>query len=154
MLNAVDNCRLLYVDPRYATTNVAERPAASNARPLPGSRIEVSLVVICLCAEWCDTCNDFRAAFTRLLQQERSHRFLWLDIEEHERLLEDIDIQDFPTIVIADDHGKVCFSGPIIPHLETLQRLCVAAQAGELRSTDAVIWENLVRRVQTVPGDG
>jgi hypothetical protein len=86
-----------------------------------------------------------------MAQQETTHRFLWLDIEEHEQLLDDIEIREFPTIVIANEQGQVCFSGPMVPHLETLQRLCVAAQAGNLRSSDAPIWEDLVHRVRSLP---
>jgi thioredoxin 1 len=150
-LRQADHQPFQYDDLRQATTRNAERSVAGNSLAGRTAGIAMSLNIICLCAEWCGTCSDFRSAFTRMAQQDGTHRFLWLDIEEHEELLDDIEIQEFPTIVIANDQGQVCFSGPMIPRLETLQRLCIAAQAGSLRSSDARIWEDLVRRVQSLP---
>src|SRR6185437_8707468 len=40
------------------------------------------LVVVSLCAAWCDTCTQFRAAFARVAQARPQTTFVWLDIED------------------------------------------------------------------------
>src|SRR5207253_4198881 len=41
-----------------------------------------SLVVVALCAAWCDTCNEFRASFERIAEARPDVVFVWLDIED------------------------------------------------------------------------
>lgn len=104
--------------------------------------------MICLCAEWCGTCREFRDAFLRIEAADASGVYHWVDIEDHEDDLDDVEVENFPTIVIADGSGRVQFAGPILPQFETLRRLCAAARAGELRATDADEWSALVRRLK------
>jgi protein-disulfide isomerase-like protein with CxxC motif len=59
-------------------------------------------------------------------------RFVWVDVEEHDDLLQDLDIENFPTLLIADAQQQARFAGTVLPHLETLQRMCKAALAGDL----------------------
>jgi thiol-disulfide isomerase/thioredoxin len=94
----------------------------------------MSLSVVCLCAEWCGTCRDFRLAYEAVARQWPEARFVWMDIETHEALLDalGIDIENFPTVLIVSPAGAVHFAGPITPFAETLQRLCRAAHAGGL----------------------
>ena len=40
------------------------------------------LVVVSLCAAWCDTCSEFRAAYERIAQARPQTTFVWLDIED------------------------------------------------------------------------
>jgi hypothetical protein len=46
----------------------------------------------------------------------------WVDIEDEADLVGDLDVETFPTLVIADD-TQVRFAGPVTPQRETLQRL-------------------------------
>ena len=39
-------------------------------------------LVICLCAQWCGTCRDYRVGFDELAATFPDVRFSWLDIEE------------------------------------------------------------------------
>ena len=79
-------------------------------------------LVICLCAEWCGTCLDYRAGFDGLATQFPGVRFHWLDIEEQAEALGDLDIENFPTVFIQR-RDSVLFFGTMLPHLSHVQRL-------------------------------
>jgi hypothetical protein len=60
------------------------------------------------------------------LQAEFSaSRFVWVDVEDEADLVDPIDVEDFPTVLIASD-GQARFFGTLTPHLETLRRLVQA----------------------------
>lgn len=82
----------------------------------------MGLVVACLCAEWCGSCRDYRKNFASLSAAFPECRFVWLDIEEEPELVGDIDIKDFPTILIAEQ-GRVLFAGTVLPYIEHLKRM-------------------------------
>ncbi len=90
-----------------------------------------SLTVACLCAAWCGACRDYRADFERAVQAQADAGIdgVWIDIEDEAELIGAIDVEDFPTLLIArgDD---VLFFGPVTPHLSTLTRLMQAAIDG------------------------
>lgn len=84
---------------------------------------EQTLLVVCLCAEWCSTCREYRrAAFAECSRLYPACRFEWLDIEDDAELLGDLDIDNFPTLLIARN-DQVQFFGAIIPNTEHLGRL-------------------------------
>jgi thioredoxin-like negative regulator of GroEL len=103
--------------------------------------------VACLCAAWCRLCDEYRpmlqalaAEFTRAGVRARWH---WVDIEDEADLVGELDVETFPTLVIADD-TQVRFAGPVTPQRETLQRLLratVLEAAGDKRwpAADAAI---------------
>jgi thiol-disulfide isomerase/thioredoxin len=91
-----------------------------------------SLWVLCLCAEWCGTCREYQPLFNQLALNMPQARFIWVDVEAHDDLLQDLDIENFPTLLIADAQQQARFAGTVLPHLETLQRMCKAALAGDL----------------------
>lgn len=78
--------------------------------------------VVCLCAEWCGTCRDYRAAFAELQQVLPQHRYRWIDIEDEAELTGDVDIETFPTLLVARA-GRVLFAGPVLPRAADAQRL-------------------------------
>jgi thioredoxin 1 len=90
------------------------------------------LLVGCLCAAWCRTCDDYRPTFDALAAEfDGKVRFNWVDIEDDEAALGDVDVVDFPTLLIArgDD---VLFFGPVMPHAQTARQLVDRALADAL----------------------
>ena len=84
-----------------------------------------SLLIACLCAQWCGTCRDYRPLFEQLQAEFSTARFAWVDVEDEADLVDPIDVEDFPTLLIASG-GQTCFFGTLTPHLETLRRLVQA----------------------------
>ncbi|MFZ6658859.1 thioredoxin family protein [Undibacterium sp. TJN19] len=79
-------------------------------------------LVACLCAAWCDTCNLYRSLFDALAGKHPEKCFAWIDIEDQAHLVDAIDIENFPTILIQyKDH--VVFLGTVLPDGMQLQRL-------------------------------
>jgi len=78
--------------------------------------------VICLCAEWCDTCRDYRAVFDRAAATHPALVFRWLDIEDEAHALGDVDVETFPTLLIGDARAPR-FAGPVLPQAGHLGRL-------------------------------
>ncbi|WP_018410514.1 YbbN family protein [Methyloversatilis thermotolerans] len=109
----------------------------------------MSLDIVCLCAEWCATCRDFRAICDGGAAILDGDRLLWMDIEEHDALLDslDIEIENFPTLVIARRGEPVCFAGPVTPFAATVQRLSRTARDGDLAALDDGRWNELLRQM-------
>jgi len=84
-----------------------------------------SLLIACLCAQWCGTCRDYRPLFDQLQAEFGAAHFVWVDVEDEADLVDPIDVEDFPTLLIASD-GQARFFGTLTPHLETLRRLVQA----------------------------
>ena len=80
------------------------------------------LVVMSLCAAWCDTCNEFRGAFERMAAARPHCTFVWLDIEDDAAIAGDIDVENFPTLAVFRDGHPVYF-GVSLPHESTILRL-------------------------------
>ena len=90
------------------------------------------LLVACLCAEWCGSCRDYRATFAALAERFAGDaEFAWIDIEDESDALGDPDIENFPTLLVADA-GGLRFLGSVTPHAATAERLVRNALAGEL----------------------
>ncbi|WP_119965725.1 thioredoxin family protein [Simplicispira lacusdiani] len=85
---------------------------------------------VCLCAEWCGTCRDYRAVFEALAQEHAGVRFVWVDIEDESDLAGDLDVETFPTLLIAD--GRTArFLGPLLPQAGVLSRLLESLRAAQ-----------------------
>ncbi len=80
------------------------------------------LDIVCLCAAWCGTCRDYEATFAALQGALPGHRYRWIDIEDEADLAGDIDVETFPTLMLAH-RGRVLFAGPVLPRLGDAQRL-------------------------------
>ncbi|MES2072107.1 MAG: thioredoxin family protein [Pseudomonadota bacterium] len=82
-------------------------------------------LVACLCAAWCNTCGDYRAAFDALRLQHPDKSFAWLDIEDQAHLVDEIDVENFPTVLIQ--YGDtVLFFGTMLPDAKQLHRLLLS----------------------------
>lgn len=88
--------------------------------------------VVCLCAEWCGLCRDYRAVLTQMAVRYPALRFAWLDVEDQADLVGDVDVETFPTLLLADVQG-VRFFGPLTPQANTLSRLLESLQSDSLQ---------------------
>ena len=101
-------------------------------------------LVACLCAEWCGSCRDYRATFADLAAQfAGAADFAWIDVEDEADALGDVDVENFPTLLIADAGGPR-FLGPVTPQAGTAERLIRGALGGALAAdTDPVLVEHV-----------
>ena len=103
-----------------------------------------NLWVICLCADWCALCRDYRAVLEQVAHRFPASHFAWFDIEDQAEWVGDLDIETFPTLLVADAAG-VLFLGPLAPHAETLARLLASLQEpGARRSPHSAETSNLL----------
>ncbi len=94
--------------------------------------------VVCLCAAWCDTCGDYRRTFEAVARDWPAMRFEWLDIEDEADVAGEVDVETFPTLLVADGSGARFF-GPLLPQAGVLARLLGSLQtasAGSPRVAD------------------
>ena len=80
------------------------------------------MLVACLCAEWCGSCRDYRETFDAVAAAFPEMRFVWVDIEDEAELVDPVEVENFPTLLIASA-ARANFFGPLTPHKETLLRL-------------------------------
>ncbi|MRD49407.1 thioredoxin [Caenimonas koreensis DSM 17982] len=78
--------------------------------------------VICLCADWCGVCREWRAAFDEAAAAHPTMRFAWVDVEDEDDAMGDVDIETFPTLLIARDTTPLFF-GPLQPSGAQFARL-------------------------------
>jgi hypothetical protein len=93
-----------------------------------GSDQDATWRVVCLCAAWCGVCRDWQPTFS---VQARSHahmQFAWVDVEDEDEAMGDVDIETFPTLLIARG-DTVLFLGPIPPSSTQFTRLLATLQA-------------------------
>lgn len=83
---------------------------------------------VCLCAAWCGTCGIYRPLFDELARAHPDVRFEWVDIEDESDLAGDLDVETFPTLLIADGE-RALFLGPLLPQAPVLARLLASLQA-------------------------
>ena len=84
-------------------------------------------VVACLCAAWCGTCGGYRAAFEGLAARHPDKVFVWIDIEDQADVVGDLDVENFPTLLVQRE-DTVAFFGTMLPDPAVAERL-VQAQA-------------------------
>src|SRR5262245_46577476 len=92
----------------------------------PGVAAGAARLAVCLCAAWCDTCDAYRPVLEQAAQQFPETHFIWLDIEDQEDLLGSLDVENFPTLLVAVD-DEVRFYGTLTPQPETLARVLRAS---------------------------
>ena len=107
--------------------------------------------VVCLCADWCGTCRDYRALFDALAPAYPGVRFVWVDIEDEADVAGDLDVETFPTLLIAD--GQTArFLGPLLPHAGVLSRLIESLQADQGSARADPQAQAVFERVRTAHG--
>jgi thioredoxin 1 len=83
--------------------------------------------VACLCAAWCGTCSSYRAAFDELAARHPDKTFVWIDIEDQADVVGDLDVENFPTLLLQRG-DTVAFFGTMLPDAKVADRL-IASQA-------------------------
>ena len=96
--------------------------------PSPG------LLVACLCAQWCGTCRDYQALFDQLQTEFPQAQFLWVDIEDQADLVDPVEVENFPTLLVVAD-GQARFFGTLLPHIDTLRRILQTQLSAERATT-------------------
>lgn len=90
------------------------------------------LLVACLCAAWCRTCDEYVPVFEGLQRQfDDQARFVWVDIEDEDEAMGAVDVENFPTLLIARGE-RVAFFGTVTPHAGTAATLVERALRDEL----------------------
>ncbi len=104
-----------------------DHPKLSSRLAQPGTTL-----VVCLCADWCRTCHEYRERFDDLADRlPENHVAVWLDIEDHaEWLDDDLDVEDFPTLWVGQAE-RVAFFGVMLPHIGQLERLLQRIDEGQ-----------------------
>lgn len=85
-------------------------------------------IVACLCAAWCGTCGAYRASFDDLAARHPDKHFVWIDIEDQADVVGDLDVDNFPTLLIQR-HDVVAFFGTMLPDPALAERLIQAQVA-------------------------
>jgi hypothetical protein len=84
--------------------------------------------VACLCAAWCGVCRDWLPQFTEQARAHPQMRFAWVDVEDEDETMGDVDIVTFPTLLVARG-DQVLFLAPIPPLASQFPRLLARLQA-------------------------
>lgn len=87
--------------------------------------------VVCLCAAWCRTCDGYGPAFAQRAERTEDARHVWIDVEDDEDIVGELDIETFPTLLVLQG-DRPMFFGPVLPHIEVVDRTLRA-----LRQPDA-----------------
>jgi len=109
-------------------------------------------LVACLCAEWCTSCRAYRAVFDQAADQHPDVRFVWIDVEDSAALVDQVDVENFPTVLIGKgEHPR--FFGVITPQSEVLLRLIAAhRERAAVSGSVAAEVSDLLRRLQAFAG--
>lgn len=84
--------------------------------------VSAPLLVACLCAQWCGTCRDYQPLFAQLQREFPQVQFSWVDVEDESELVDPVEVENFPTLMIARKASPLFF-GTVTPHMETVRRL-------------------------------
>ena len=110
--------------------------AADNRAQLRAALTDTTWCVACLCAAWCDVCGNFRENFTALAALHPEIQFVWIDIEDEAELVGDIDVENFPTLLIQRG-SQVAFFGTVEPDRKSIDRL-IQAQVRRAGGADPI----------------
>ncbi|MCW5298607.1 thioredoxin [Herbaspirillum lusitanum] len=99
--------------------------SASNRDELAAALAGDKWVVACLCAGWCGSCRDYAVNFAAWAERRPEHHFVWIDIEDQADLVGDLDVDNFPTLLMQRG-STVAFFGPMEPDTRQAERLLQA----------------------------
>jgi len=93
-----------------------------------GASEQASWWVVCLCAAWCGVCREWQPTFSAQARANPHLRFAWVDVEDEDEAMGDVDIETFPTLMVARGE-EVLFLGPIPPSSTQFTRLLATLQS-------------------------
>ncbi|QNP48546.1 thioredoxin family protein [Diaphorobacter aerolatus] len=121
------------------------RVSASPAAPADERPVQR---VICLCAQWCVVCGQYRPQFEALAGQFPGVEFRWVDVEDEEEAMGDYDVETFPTLLIAEG-DEPRFLGPVLPQPGLVGTLLKRLMHEGVHAADAHAAELLARIVRS-----
>ena len=104
--------------------------------------------VVCLCAQWCGVCREYRQAFEQTARAWPQMRFEWVDVEDEEEVVGDLDVETFPTVLIADGRAAR-FLGPLLPQATVLGRMLQSLQQASQVATMDSTAQDLFERIRS-----
>lgn len=96
-----------------------------NYAALSESLTDDSWIVACLCAAWCGACREYRPGFFEAAERHPDVHFVWIDIEDQAEVVGDMDVDNFPTLLIQRG-DIVTFFSPVHPDARQAERLLQA----------------------------
>src|SRR5687767_3519692 len=94
--------------------------------------------VICLCAQWCGVCREWRDIFNEAAAAHPDVHFAWVDVEDEAQAMGDVDIETFPTLLVA--HGtSPRFFGPVQPSGAQVARLISSLRESPAEMRDPAV---------------
>ncbi|MDO9250234.1 thioredoxin family protein [Hydrogenophaga sp.] len=108
---------------------------------------------VCLCADWCSACRDWRPLMQALAARHPEVQWRWLDIEDEAELMDTVglDLETFPTVLLGRA-DKALYLGAIPPQADFLERLVLrlgqsgagpAGVSGAAAALAAQLWRRL-----------
>ena len=113
---------------------------------VPHSSPDETWRVYGLCAAWCGVCGQWRSVFEELARAHPQTLFTWVDIEDEAEALGDVEVETFPTLLIARG-WEPQFFGPVLPSLAQSQRLLASLQSGPAGSAPPAEAAGLLQRL-------
>ena len=108
-----------------------------------------AILVAGLCAQWCGTCREYQPLFDQQATAFAGQaQFAWVDVEDHDEVLGNLDVENFPTLLIARG-DEVLFYGVVTPHMQTLARLVQTALDGDMKTVSDPELAGLPQRVRS-----
>lgn len=89
--------------------------------------------VACLCAAWCGTCGEYAPRMEQLAARFPEVPMIWIDIEDQADVVGELDIDNFPTLLIQQA-DTVAFFGTVLPDLALAERLLQSLMAQDQAS--------------------
>lgn len=80
-----------------------------------------------LCAQWCGTCREYREMLETFAAENAPVRVLWVDVEDDAETVDALEVENFPTLLIARGR-EVRFFGVVLPTRAALMQTWRAAQ--------------------------
>jgi hypothetical protein len=84
--------------------------------------------VVCLCAAWCGVCREWLPQYTAQARAQGAMQFAWVDVEDEDEAMGEVDIETFPTLLVARG-SEVMYLAPIPPFGSPFTRLLARLQA-------------------------